>query len=211
MDKVKFIARFVIALAVLFIAWIPFAGIFENIRNFSANFFFMLLTGEGLVFEPAEYASGAMTNIITFAALVIATPQVSNSKRIKIIAPGIFILFFIEVFTIDIFLLVGGSSGARIENFMHGAGMVFFPIVMWLVIFYRDIFPKEVKQTKKTHVKFMKELRTDTPVSGERAYTCPLCKKEYADISGHLKLGHKNKIRRRKVKEFLKNYPEIKI
>jgi len=218
MNKIKFFVKFVVLLIILSIAWIPFAETFETIRNTFVNFFFKLITGYKLNFPQPTYVFGAMTNIVTFTALVLATPKIAINRKIKIIILGAAILFFLKVFTMDVFFLFEFLSreeseiGGRIQNFMESIGMVALPVVLWFTLLYKEIYPKKQKQKEgrieKTGINVMKEIYHEVP---KEKYTCPLCKKEQENILVHLKSEHEKKMRSKKVKEFLKKHPELKL
>jgi len=212
MDKITFFVKFAVFLTILFIAWIPFAETFVAIKYASIDFTFKLISDEKLTFPHPSFIQGVMINIVPFTALVLATPKIAIKRRINVIILGVVILFFLEVFTADLVLFFEGEIGNKIEVFMGSVGMVFFPVVLWLVMFYNRIFPEkeeqEEKQEEKSYIKVMKGI-LNHGLSKEKD-KCPVCKKEEEDIREHLKSKHKNKMRSRKVKEFLKEHPKLK-
>jgi len=212
-NKITFFVKFAVFLTILFMAWIPFAETFVAVKYWMVDFTYGLISGEKLKFPPFSFAYGTMINIVPFTALVLATPNIIAGKRIMVIATGVLVLFFIEVFTVDLILLLGGGFGKGVEIFSRGAGMIFFPVVLWIILLYRDIIPKKTEQKpgekEKGYINAMKEI-LHYEVSKEK-YTCPLCKKEQENIVVHLKSKHKKKLMSRKVEEFLNKYSELKL
>jgi archaeosortase B (VPXXXP-CTERM-specific) len=213
-NKIKFFVKFAIFLTILFVAWIPFAVTFVEIKYAAVDFIFKLLISDvKLTFPPPSFIRGIMINIVPFTALVLATPKIAIKRRIKVIILGVAVLFFLEVLTADLVIFFEGGIGERIEIFSSSVGMIFFPVVLWIVMLYPDVFPKKVEQEaeqeEKGYIKVIKEILP--PDVKKEKYKCPFCKKEQENIVEHLKSKHETQMKRRKVKEFLKEHPELKL
>lgn len=210
MNKTKFFLRFLAFTIILFAAWIPFAEIFEGIKYAVVDFTFNLISDDRLIFPETSYPSGAMTNILPFIALVLATPKIVLQRKIRVIVIGAAVIFALEVITIDIFYLFENDFGMLVETFMYSVGMVFFPVALWLFMLYRDIFPKEAEQEEKEEG-YIKAIKKILPHEVQKEkHTCPVCKKEQENIVVHLKSEHENKMKSKKVKKFLEDHPGLK-
>lgn len=147
-----FFVKFFIASTILLILWIPIGKIYQS-AILAISTIFLILMG----FGTAHIASLELTNaylfnfnLVSFLALVIATPKVNLLKRLKILLIGLIMLFLIHV--IDLVahfpMYFNNSEFAAFIVYSIGVMGIAAPFLLWFAMSYREFFGLDERKTE---------------------------------------------------------------
>jgi len=154
-DKINFLVRFLVLTIVLFIIWIPLGKIYLLLLA-GVSKYVLLVMGyhatlsvdgapaficRGYLIGMEEYAHLVNYNSIPLVALIIATPNIELSRRIKMLLIGVSLLFCMHVidFVAHFPMICSGSGIAETVVIFMAVGKVAVPFVLWFVLAYKGI------------------------------------------------------------------------
>ncbi|MHC1582540.1 MAG: hypothetical protein ACXQT5_06095 [Candidatus Syntropharchaeia archaeon] len=136
-------------------------------------------------------------NLVSFIALVLASPGIDLVKKGKIFLIGLPILFLMHIVDLAAHFPVYFYQ-SEVANFIVdsiGVWGVAVPFMIWFGFIYKNLFVSEVKEEEK--------------VKGKKKYRCPICGAEKVGIVDHIKSVHGAEVfKEKEIKDFLK---EIRI
>jgi len=160
MDKLRFFAKFLIFLVILYCVWLFVVEKYSYVVLYSAKVVLELMgyTIKAQFDASTFSATSVVSGIIPFIALVLATPKVELGNKAKAILAGSLILFAVDVVIMVSLTLSGRSEFMRFTfEFLEGIGAVALPFILWIFFMYRDLIPKTAGGGKKDFVNVMKE------------------------------------------------------
>jgi hypothetical protein len=148
-----FVLRFILAMTVLFLLWIPVGPYYTVATLWPLTWLFPLLLGVSMHFNLSAATSSmwesAFTNLVPFLALMAATPgwKAHWKRRIWQILLGVAILYILRVADrfLGYWLTKVGATDAQIAvaepllYFLIQLGKILFPLLLWLIFCWREV------------------------------------------------------------------------
>lgn len=189
----EFIARFLVFSILLFLIWIPLSREYELIMRYASKFILELLGYS--VGDPSYNLSNIEPvnfNLIAFIALVLATKtNYKKIKKIKAILISLSIMFGMHLVFLVSNVLAQIPNAEIMQKISITSELInryVLPFLLWFALIYRDILGIKKK------------------------YTCPICGKKRIGILDHIKAVHGvEALENKQVKNWFKNYPELKV
>ncbi len=154
-NKVNFLVKFLVLTIVLFIIWIPIGKIYLLLLAGVSKYVLLVMGYHATPFldvAPAfecrgyrigmeEYAHLVNYNSIPLVALIIATPNIELSRRVKMLLIGVSVLFCMHVidFVAHFPMICNGSGIAETIVIFMAVGEVAVPFVLWFVLAHKEI------------------------------------------------------------------------
>ncbi len=141
-----FSAKFFAAAAILLIVWMEVGIYYQNILYSTAKVFLSFLGYTPFQISAVKLGNAYLTNfnIVSFIALVIATP-VKTRRMGRMLLTGVPIIFSMHL--IDLIahfpLYIRHSELAKVIVYSIGVGEIAIPFILWFVIAYSDVFARE--------------------------------------------------------------------
>ncbi|MCX5976686.1 MAG: hypothetical protein NTV33_07650 [Coprothermobacterota bacterium] len=148
-----FVLRFILAMTVLFLVWIPLGPYYTVATLWPLTWLFPLFLGVTMNFNlsaaPSNLWESAFTNLVPFLALMAATPgwKAHWKRRAWQIALGILILYLLRVADrfLGYWLTKVGATDAQIAvaepmlYFLIQLGKILFPLLLWLIFCWSEV------------------------------------------------------------------------
>lgn len=139
-DILKFLAKLIFFSALLFVAW----DIVLDISQFLLTWSCFLL---GIRVTPEMHPYDSSEKLLTFVALILATPRIRIRKRIAVILVGFLLFFLMDLVSIILWISPLTIYGSRLlsefhlvySNAWNLAGRWILPFVFWVVAAQKEI------------------------------------------------------------------------
>ena len=204
--KTAFIIKFLIFSIVFFILWTQIGKYYTLGISHVSHFILKGMGYDVTLHHNGEiyfiYREGLINlentelinfNIVSFLALIMATPLIRKYRILKSLVWGLPILFVFHVINLVAhFPYYDGQSWARVIVSFSGITNMALPFILWVALTYDFILESFIPKDK--------------------LYRCPLCGETKIGILEHLKNVHPNmnKKEQHKINIFIDNHPKLK-
>ena len=197
--KSFFIAKFLLAITVIIIFWVPVWLPIPLISQAYISFTIHTAVdlAKPLVGLPDVNITtgGGFPGIIPFIALILATPEIMWLRRIKYIVVGSLLLWVFHL-TIVILQIVFPSYQIGLFAFYAITGRIALPLILWIGMSWDVLKP----------ILLIEETVEEEIGKKKRRYRCPICGEEKIGIIDHIKAVHgKEGFEDERVMELLRN------